>query len=110
MFDQMGAVTGLKKNPGLEDIINAETPYLPGRIQAKKDRDFADKTFAANEAQADRQFALDERALITADEAAHDARKQQNRATNIGYANLGVNILNETGALGDLYDAISDMF
>jgi len=103
MFDQIGAVTGIRRKSGLEDIINAETPYLPGKVQAKKDREFADKTFAANEAQADRQFAMDA-------ELAHTARKQQNRATNIGYANLGLNILNETGAMGDIYDAIMDMF
>ncbi|MCK5602908.1 hypothetical protein KAR91_13585 [Candidatus Pacearchaeota archaeon] len=103
MFDQIGAVTGLKRKSGLEDIINAETPYLPAKVQAKKDREFADKTFAANEAQADRQFDIDA-------EEAHEARKQGNRATNLGYANLGVNVLNEAGAFSDLYDVISGMF
>ncbi|MBW2178762.1 MAG: hypothetical protein JRG81_00075 [Deltaproteobacteria bacterium] len=110
MYDQIGAVTGLRRRSSAEDIINAQTPYLPARVQAKKDKEFAEKAFIASEAQADRDFALGEKQLAIDDETAHDARKHQNRANNLGYANLGLNILSETGAMGDIYDAIMDFF
>lgn len=103
MYGQMGAVTGLRRKPGYTDIINAETPYLPGRVQARKDREFQESTQAWTEAEAERQRLLD-------DELAHDRRKQANRAQNLGIANLGLNILGETGALGDLYDSIMNIF
>lgn len=103
MYGQIGAVTGLKKRPGHTDIINAEVPHLPSRVQAKKDKEFADKTFAFNEEQAKMQQQLDW-------ETGHDQRKQQNTANNLGYANLGLNVLGETGALGGLYDSIMTLF
>ena len=91
MYGQIGAVTGLKKRPSYTDIINAETPYLPAEKQARENKEFADKTFKFNEDQAaiDTQLAW---------EAGHDARKQQNRAQNLGYANLGLNVLGQSGA------------
>jgi len=103
MYGQIGAVTGLRKKPSYTDIINAETPYLPGRVQARKDRQFQETTQAWNEAETERQRIVD-------DEAAHNRRKQANRAQNLGYANLGINVLGETGALGDLYDTIMGLF
>ena len=103
MYGQMGAVTGLRKRPSYTDIINAETPYLPGKVQAGKDRAHQEEMDAFNKEIAEKEWQL-------ADESAHEQRKQQNRANNLGYANLATNIAGQTGALGDLYDWISGMF
>ena len=102
MYGQTGAVTGLRKRPSYTDIINAETPYLPARKQARDNKEFADKTFKFNEEQA----LIDTR---LADEAAHDARKAQNRAQNLSYANLGLTALGQTDALSDLYNMVMSL-
>lgn len=106
MYGQIGATTGLRKRPSYTDIIDAQTPYLPGRVQAKKDKEFADKTFDFNVQQAQWQKDQAEKQNQLDWQAGHDARKQQNRANNLGYMNLGVNVLGQSGALSDLYSMI----
>jgi len=98
---QFGAVTGIKRRPRYEDIINAETPYLPAQYKARSDRAYTEKAdqFARSEAEKDR---------AAQDSWEHDQRKQQNRANNLGYANLATNILSNTSAFQDLYTSVMD--
>ncbi len=129
MHGQIGAVTGIRKKPSYTDIINAETPFLPRKVQAKEDREFQDQTYDFNaqmatwekgQAERQHQFNVDksawqeqqgldrlqfdqaqdtwnrEQAAKTQAwevESAHDARRQQNRANNMGYLNTGINIV-----------------
>ena len=102
-YGQLGAVTGLKKRFSHVDEINAETPHLPALYQARQDKEFADKTFQFNKDQAKIQEDLER-------EAGHDARKEANRAQNLGYANLGISALSNANAIGDLYSSIMSFF
>jgi len=109
-WGQMSGVTGLRKRPSYTDIINAENINLPNKVQAEKDREFSDKTYALQKEQADeaaRQAKIDQN---LAWQTAHDTRKQQNTATNLGYANLGLTALSNTGAFQDLYSSVMDLF
>ena len=102
MIGQLEATTGLKKRPSYEEIINAQTPYLPAQKRAREDKAFAEKTFAFNEQQAKK----DE---LAAWEIGHEGRKNQNLANNLGYANLATNVLSNTSAFSDLYSSIMDI-
>ena len=100
---QLEATTGRKRRPSYTDIINAENVYLPQKVQARKDRQYAEELQDFREKQAD----IDTKAAW---EVGHEGRKQGRYATNIGLANLGTNILGNTEAFSDLYSSIMDLF
>jgi hypothetical protein len=95
----MSALGGGKryKTPYVE-MINRQKGYLPA-LYAQKKQDKYQK-----ESQA-----LDERRLKNEEEMAHEIRKKQRLAQNLGYANVGLNALfgaNEAG----LFDSVGDWF
>ena len=98
---QMGALSGGRKfrRPYVEEI-NARTPYLPQLYGQKKAQQHRDRMYGLGQrglAQ-EKEFGLKELGLR--EDMAHEARKKNRYAQNLGYANLGL-----AGAFG-AYDAM----
>lgn len=110
---QLGAVSGRRIKPSSVDIINAQTPYLPGIYQRRQDKAYNDKMYnlevqglnqakeleekqlAQNQAIAKQNYSLAKAAQQQQEEQAKKARK-------IGYYDLGIKGL--TG-LASIYNA-----
>jgi hypothetical protein len=112
---QMSALGGGRgfKRPYVEEI-NARTPYLPQLYGLKQQERFRKQQLGLNQRRfgqererlglekdrlaQEKAFGLAQQDL--AEQAAHEARKRNRRAQNLGLANIGI-----VGGLG-LYDAI----
>lgn len=82
---QMSAIApGRKLKRGYVDEINARKRFLPQIYAQKKSDEFQDRRLA----QEDERLGIEE-------DIAHQARKKNRLAQNLGYANIGL-----TGALG----------
>lgn len=91
------ALTGFRKykTPYVSQI-NAKTPFLSSLYNLKAQNEYRDK-----------QNELTQRGLDLQEETAHQARKRDRTATNLGYANTA---LNAGFGLAKNWDNISNLF
>ena len=117
---QMGAVTNRRLRPNYIDAINAQTPYLPQIYQKKEDTAYRDKVYGQQERSMginERGLALSEKGLAQSADIARrgelltldqldEQKKQNKRAQNLGWANVG---LGTATGLANLYQGAKPM-
>ena len=103
-LNQLQAVTNRRIKPNYIDIINAQTPYLPGTYQQKEDTAYRDKVFDQNQQSLDisskgltqaneialRNEALAQQGLYDQKKQLEEQKKQNKRAQTLGWANTGL--------------------
>ena len=101
-------LTGYRKyrSPAVSQI-NARKQSLPAIYNLKRDKAYRDKSYDLEKEGLEQSRGFAEENLSLAERAAHDARKRNNLAANMGYAGLGLQL-----GLGGLnnWDTLSGAF
>jgi hypothetical protein len=90
MASQLYATTGRRTRPRYVDIINQQAPMLPALYQQKANQKLEEKSLSLEEANMERNAALQREALDEEKRQAEEAKKQARIANMLGVTGLGV--------------------